>query len=582
MIQPRTQNPSSTRVPVSYPSAMLKNAVEQGAPLERGDRVGDYELLAPIGSGGMGRVWVARELGAVASRRVAIKTALMEQEAPDAFWTVLLDEARIASRVQHPNVCAIHAASRDGGLVYLVMDFSDGGSLRELLDALPSRRLDFRLAVRVVARVCAGLHAVHELLDDDGTPLGVVHRDVSPQNILISASGQVRLTDFGVAKARGQIHAPTQTGEIKGKISYMAPEQLTVRDVDRRADVFALGCVLYESTTGERPFRGDDALATLYQLLEQPLVVPSKHLANYPRELEAIVEKALARDPAERYATAAELGRALETWLIHEQTVVCDADVGTALRAALGQHIAERERAIAQGGAPSEPASPPRVAMRPSDATFAGAATSALDAAGARRNRSRRWAALVAAVGVAAAVVVGANRSKSTRSSAANERDVPQKAFAAPEPEASLTTTVVPTAAATPEPSASGARATNTVNVTLKAEPAHAELFLDGGPALENPFVATVQRDGIEHTVRAAAPGYVDNTQTLRFDRDKEIVLVLTRKSPPPAQRAVKAAAQTSPRASPAPPEEDAPRPDLPHVIHKPVRQLDSENPFAP
>ena len=216
----------------------------------------------------MGRVWVAREQGLVARPRlVAIKTALAEEAASEDYWKVLLDEARIASQIQHPNVCSIHALDRERGVVYLVMDWSDGGSLRELLDELPNTRMEATIGARIIAHVCAGLHAAHELVGDDGQPLHVVHRDVSPQNVLISSNGQVKITDFGVAKARGQIHAATQTGEVKGKLSYMAPEQVTTRDVDRRADVFALGCVLYETTLGVRPFHGRSSVELASSIL---------------------------------------------------------------------------------------------------------------------------------------------------------------------------------------------------------------------------------------------------------------------------------------------------------------------------
>jgi len=333
-----------SRVPRSRQRGML-------TPVKRlnpGDRLGEYELLAAVGAGGMGRVWVARARGAPGLERlVAIKTALVEQGNNDEACRVLLDEARIASRVQHTNVCAIHEANRDRSLVYLVMDWSDGGSLHELLEACPGRRIDHRLAARIATRVCAGLEAVHDLVSDSGEPLGVVHRDVSPQNILISTSGQIRLTDFGVAKARGQLHAPTQTGEVKGKLSYMAPEQVTRKHVDRRADVFALGCVLYESTTGKRPFVGDDAVATMYQLLEAPVVPPTQLQPDYPPALEAIVLCALQRDPADRYANAAELARALEGYLVSERAVVGELEVAQLLRGRLSPVIQARGQAIA-------------------------------------------------------------------------------------------------------------------------------------------------------------------------------------------------------------------------------------------
>jgi serine/threonine protein kinase len=305
--------------------------------------LGSYQLLAPIGAGGMGRVWVARETRIIPGtgkwRLVAVKTALAEDNASHEFFRTLFDEARIASLLTHPNVCTIHVVEKERGVDYLVMDYSDGASLRELLDAIPGKKLHNHLAARIMARVCSGLQAAHDLVGEDGEPLGVVHRDVSPQNVLIAANGQVRITDFGVAKARGQLHAPTQTGEVKGKIAYMAPEQVTTRDIDRRVDVFAVGCMLYEATVGARPFHGGDALSTLYQLLEQPIVPPSARAENYPPELEAIVLKAMARDRDERYPSAAEFGRALERWLISEKAGVADTDVALTLKSALGDHV---------------------------------------------------------------------------------------------------------------------------------------------------------------------------------------------------------------------------------------------------
>jgi serine/threonine protein kinase len=314
--------------------------------LNAGDTLGGYQLLLPIGEGGMGRVWVAREQQAGAfARYVAIKTALAENS-PKKFWTALLDEAHIASNLRHPNVCVIHAVETEGTVVYLVMDWSDAGSLREVLDAAPGERIPPALAARIIAAVCAGLHAAHELKDEHGAPLGVVHRDVSPQNVLLSTSGQVKLADFGVAKARGQLQEATRTGELKGKLSYMAPEQVTLKPFDRRADIFALGCVLYEATLGKRPFHGTDALATLYSLLEQPLTKPSEIDPSYPAGLEEIVLKALSREPGDRYQTAEDLGYALESWMAATRTIVTEANVAQLVRDTLGDRIKERKLAL--------------------------------------------------------------------------------------------------------------------------------------------------------------------------------------------------------------------------------------------
>jgi serine/threonine protein kinase len=446
-----------------------------GASLRSGDQLGSYQLLVPIGTGGMGRVWVARELNApVRARLVAVKTALAEDGATESFYKVLFDEARIASLLTHPNVCTIHGAERDRGVVYLTMDYSDGGSLREVLDALPEHRLDLHVAVRIVARVCSGLHAAHELLGEDGEPLHVVHRDVSPQNILISTTGQVRLTDFGVAKARGQVHAPTQTGEVKGKLSYMAPEQVTTRDIDRRADIFALGCVLYEATVGQRPYASGDALATLYQLLEEPLTPPSARSPGYPPELEKIILRAMARDREDRFATAEEFGRALEKFLLTEKAMVADTRVAELVKKTLADSIVRRSNQIAEAiqsiedektrprpsaspDAASLPSrSPPKAIATPTvtDPTLSGTSLS-----GQLPRRKSRALALGAGGALAlGAAVFALTRPPSAPDVAPSTTAPAVTSTVAPEPPRSApieTSAPVTVTSATPEPSAS-------------------------------------------------------------------------------------------------------------------------------
>jgi eukaryotic-like serine/threonine-protein kinase len=310
--------------------------------------VGRYQLVAQIGAGGMGRVWVALDTAAPGLRLVALKTSLSGSDGgmnPD-FWAVLADEAALASRITHPNVCATHELGQEGDVHFLVMDWSDGASLRDLLNAVEGNRLSPELAAYVCAGVASGLHAAHELTDDDGHLLGVVHRDVSPQNVLVSTRGQVRLADFGVAKSRVQLHRATETGEVKGKLSYMAPEQVTSRDIDRRADIFALGCVLYEATLGVRPFHGADALATMYKILESELMPPRERDPAFPEELERVLLKALAKDPNQRYQTAEEFRDALVEYLSTTGRFFTDKHVAEVLNAALGSQLTERNRAV--------------------------------------------------------------------------------------------------------------------------------------------------------------------------------------------------------------------------------------------
>lgn len=309
-------------------------------------KIGRYQLVAPIGAGGMGRVWVALDTAAPTLRLVAIKSTLAGANASREFWAQLSDEASLASRITHPNVCATYELGEENGTHFLVMEWSDGASLRDVLDAAPNKRIAPELAAFIGAGVAAGLHAAHELTDSEGHALGVVHRDVSPQNILVSLRGHVRLADFGVAKARGQQHKATETGEVKGKLSYMAPEQVTSKNIDRRADVFALGCVLYEACLGVRPFHGADALATMYKILEEPLTPPSALDPAFPEALEVVVLKALAKDPAARYATAEELRAALLDYVSSTRRFVADKHVGELLNGPLGDDLRERNRAI--------------------------------------------------------------------------------------------------------------------------------------------------------------------------------------------------------------------------------------------
>jgi len=511
----------------------------------------------------MGRVWVAREENT--GRLFALKTTLGSEKAEGEYWNVLLDEARLAAQVQHRGVCTIHAFEIDEqlGIPYLVMDFSDGGSLYELLEACAGHRLDFVLAVSIAAQLCDALQVAHDLCDEHGALLGVVHRDVSPQNILISASGHVQLTDFGVAKARGRLHAPTATGEIKGKLSYMAPEQVTQRDVDRRADVFALGCVLYEATVGERPFHGNDAVATLYQLLEQPLVLPSARLAGYPTDLEEIVRKALERDPNQRYQSAEELGSALSRWIAKQGRLVTERDIAVVVNECLGKAIVERAQRIASAENELDaPAPPPPT---PTEQTLGGSsATTTQDRSSERARKSRLiWSAATAAG--AALLMLG------WLTLSGSHRDVPAVVASAPVPS--------PTPPSSPPLAPAAATSVAPIVITLRATPARAALYLDDGPALSNPYQLTVLPDSNMHQLRATAQGFGDRTEELRFDGSKEVRLTLSA-LPPGARLPVvkpKASAEVAHTGTPT-----SATGDLPKVTTKRPRTLDADNPFGP
>jgi serine/threonine-protein kinase len=309
-------------------------------------RLGRYDLLIPVAYGGMARVWAARQHGQRGFQKtVAIKTILPHLAHNPEFERMFLDEARIAAGVHHPNVTEIYELGEEGHVLYLAMEWVNGDSLVHVLKGIVSKQaqpIDVRIASRILADACAGLHAAHELTDDDGKLLNVVHRDVSPHNILVSLEGTVKMTDFGVAKAYGQTHQATMAGQLKGKVSYMAPEQIGGTTFDRRADIFAMGCVLYEATTGVLPFRGGNDPQTMQAVLKGTYEPPSKIITGYPPDLAAIIDRALAPEPRNRFATAERMRVALEEWLAKSGQVVTATQVGSLVRQRLGPELDKR------------------------------------------------------------------------------------------------------------------------------------------------------------------------------------------------------------------------------------------------
>src|ERR1700722_17295687 len=315
-----------------------------------GARLGRYELLLPIAYGGMARVWSARLHGQRGfSKLVAIKTILPHLAHAPEFEHMFLDEARIAARVHHSNVTEIYELGEEGHVLYLAMEWVNGDSLVHVVRGKSGRSIqpvEPRVAARIVAEACAGLHAAHELLDDAGAPLNVVHRDVSPHNILVSLEGTVKVTDFGVAKALGQSHQATAAGQIKGKVAYMAPEIIGSDAFDRRSDVFAMGCVLYEATTGHPPFRGGNDPQIMQAVIKGTFPPVPSVIPGFPLELAAVIDRALAPDPGQRFATAAQMRMAIEGGMDKKGPLVTPAHVGRLVRERLGEHLDKRREHV--------------------------------------------------------------------------------------------------------------------------------------------------------------------------------------------------------------------------------------------
>lgn len=306
-----------------------------------------YQLLHQLGAGGMAEIFVARQLGPAGfDRRVAIKRILPHLARERAFLDMFLAEARLAARLSHPNIVQIHELIEGDGQYYIVMEYVQGRDLASLLAGTrrSGKAIPVEIALRVVASVCAGLEAAHTARDDAGMPLGIVHRDVSPQNILLGADGSVKLADFGVARAAGRLDL-TRPGVIKGKLPYLPPEVLAgQQEPDARTDIFAAGIVLFECLAGYHPFRRGSDYQTYQAILAQPIPPISAVRGDVPERVERILARALAREPHHRYATAREMLIDLEEVIAELRRPVA-APMIAAWMAAIPPENAEDDRA---------------------------------------------------------------------------------------------------------------------------------------------------------------------------------------------------------------------------------------------
>jgi serine/threonine protein kinase len=322
-------------------------ATHNSSNLAPGYKLDRYELLCPIAEGGMARVWVARQRGKHGFEKlVAIKTILPAFASDPRFQEMFLDEARIASRIEHPNVTQILDLGEEHEVLYLAMEYVDGDALSRLNHACirAGVKIPPGVLLRVLADTCAGLHDAHEMIDSSGHPLEVVHRDVSPHNILVSTKGVAKLIDFGIAKARSRAGGDTNSGVLKGKTQYMAPEQAAGKPVDRRADIWAVGVVLYFLLSGRPPFEAENQLATLHLLAsgQPPPPLPS---TVHPA-IAAVVRKTLWHAPESRYQTAAELREALERAIVEARVPTTQADVAAFAGKYLGERAEKRRQSI--------------------------------------------------------------------------------------------------------------------------------------------------------------------------------------------------------------------------------------------
>ncbi|MDB4976870.1 MAG: Serine/threonine protein kinase PrkC, regulator of stationary phase [Myxococcaceae bacterium] len=278
-----------------------------------GQKIGGYEVLAKLREGGMATLFLAQKVGPAGfSRHVALKVIHPSLANDEQFRQMFLDEATLASRIEHPNVVRVEELGEHNGAHFLTMEFVHGCSLAQLQRVLlaKKRRLAPAYATRIVMHVAEGLHAAHELCDESGRLLNVVHRDVTPENILLAYAGHVKLIDFGIAKAYGRRHR-TQDGLLKGKFRYMAPEQALSKTIDRRVDIYQLGIVLWEMLTLRRLFAAEREIDLLASVQRPKVEPPSSLVDRIPAELDDVVMAALDPDPRRRPSDALSFARAL-------------------------------------------------------------------------------------------------------------------------------------------------------------------------------------------------------------------------------------------------------------------------------
>ena len=381
---------------------------------------GRYVIGDVIGRGGAATVHLGKQVGPGRRGVVAIKRLHPHLAADPAFLAMMLDEARLLSRVRHENVVGTLDVVMEGGELYIVMDYVHGVTLGALLGRAHGRkeRAPVAVACAIARDALLGLHAAHEATAVTGEPLGMVHRDVSPQNLLVAESGVLKVVDFGIAKAEGRV-GHTMDGSIKGKLGYMPPEQLFREALDRRADVYAAGVVLWETLVGERLFVGDDGGTALAKSLVSHVTPPSERAPGIGEALDRVVLRALAHDREQRFATA----RAMADALCEAQAPASAAEVAAWVRALSGDLLDERGARLFVFDQASRDLI--RDLPRPRDSLVS------LDTGSAPRGRGRTWAislaaALCAAAGGAAAVVMGGPPSgtATAETEAAPSRDV--------------------------------------------------------------------------------------------------------------------------------------------------------------
>jgi len=408
-------DPSSPTEPAATAAPPAAAAAEAVAAPTIPSNFGKYEIITHLASGGMADIFLCRARGIQGFEKLAIVKRVRQDRALDKKMVELfLDEARLAASLQHPNIVQVFEFGIVEGSYFLAMEYVHGEDVHALIKRMRETHGAIPLAemLAIVAGVCQGLHYAHEHVGLDGRALGIVHRDISPSNVLISYDGAVMITDFGIAKATSRT-SETTTGTVRGKLAYMSPEQCRGLPLDRRSDIFAIGTLLHELSTGKSLFGGTSDFEVMKAIVEDPVRPPSAQVAGYPAELDRIVLKALARDPAQRYATARELQLDLERFAVEHKLAISSARLAGFMQHEFADRIASwRQRVALHDAARAAAGRPPsaEVEIIGADEERTVAETPAAVMPPRRRARAGVIAAAAVAAAVAAMLVFVAQR----------------------------------------------------------------------------------------------------------------------------------------------------------------------------
>ena len=495
-----------------------------------------YQLITKLGQGGMARVLLMLSRGRSGANKLLVVKELLPSLADDPdLRAMFLDEGRLAVRLNHPNVVQTYEVTDDAERPLIIMEYLEGQSVAALLERVGRKEMQVDLHLFILTQALIGLHHAHELCDFDGTPLGVVHRDVSPQNVFVTYDGQVKLLDFGIAKT-ADAENRTATGVFKGKMSYASPEQIEILEIDRRSDVFAMGVMLWEALARARISSNDDAGAMMRRLngLDPKLGVAAPET---PEELVRICEKAMAVDPAARFSTAEEFRAALSAYLDTSKRV------GTHELGALVRHAFAPERTKIRE----------LIDARMKDLGKAGMALSDLSSidgqvdspsvktpsrlALAREGGDTTVLGRLQAMGTGGRIFLGgAVLSLATLGLVSLSRR--SSGGAGPVVDAGAMVTI---AAAPPEAGAMS-------EVTISADPPEARVWLDGVETSTNPFRGALPQSAAPHHVRVSAPGFLTEERLVVFDRNLQVQMQL--RPAPPDRAAAARPAPPPPRAA--------------------------------